>query len=133
MRAKHIATGKEYAVKILDKNHLIRHNKQSMALAEKNALVKLGSRHPGVIRLYWTFQDEFSLCKGLSQHSSQHSPCVNLGVCVDFVVDLARNGEMQSLVSRLGSLSINCAQYYAAQIVDAVEYMHSLNVIHRFE
>jgi 3-phosphoinositide dependent protein kinase-1 len=132
MRAKHIATGKEYAVKILDKNHLIRHNKQSMALAEKNALVKLGSRHPGVLRLYWAFQDEFSLCEGL-RLLLNILPRMNLWICADFVVDLARNGEMQSLISRLGSLAITCAKYYAAQIVDAVEYMHSLNVIHRFE
>jgi 3-phosphoinositide dependent protein kinase-1 len=38
---------------------------------------------------------------------------------------------MQSLISRLGSLSTQCAQYYGAQIVDALEYTHSAGVIHR--
>lgn len=50
----------------------------------------------------------------------------------DFVIDLARNGELQSLISKLGSLSTNCARYYAAQVVDALDYMHSKGVIHRY-
>lgn len=49
----------------------------------------------------------------------------------DFVIDLARNGEMQSLISKLGSLSTKCTQYYAAQVVDALDYMHTKGVIHR--
>lgn len=56
------ATGKEYAVKILDKSHLARHNKLQTALAEKNTLVRLGAGHPGFVKLHWTFQDEYSLC-----------------------------------------------------------------------
>ncbi|KAG9316178.1 kinase-like protein [Chiua virens] len=110
MRARHTRTGQEYAIKILDKNHLIRKEKMLVALAEKNTLVKLGAGHPGVIHLHWTFQDEWSLF---------------------FVLDLAPNGEMQSRISCLGSLSLPCARYYTAQIVDAIEYMHDKNVIHR--
>ena len=54
-----------------------------------------------------------------------------LGSNVDFVLDLAKNGELQSKISNLGSLSLECSKYYAAQIVDAVAYMHSKDVIHR--
>ncbi|KAJ8596394.1 kinase-like protein [Rhizopogon salebrosus TDB-379] len=110
MRARYIRTGQEYAIKILDKNHLIRKEKMLVALAEKNVLVKLGAGHPGIIHLHWTFQDEWSLF---------------------FVLDLAPNGEMQSRISRLGSLSLPCSRYYAAQIVDALQYMHGKDVIHR--
>ncbi|KAH0827309.1 kinase-like protein [Lanmaoa asiatica] len=110
MRARYARSGQEYAIKILDKNHLIRKEKMLVALAEKNTLVKLGAGHPGIIHLHWTFQDDWSLF---------------------FVLDLAPNGEMQSRISRLGSLSLACARYYTAQIVDAIEYMHDKDVIHR--
>jgi hypothetical protein len=63
MHGTHRATGKEYAVKILDKSHLFRHNKLPTALAEKNTLVRLGAGHPGFVKLHWTFQDEYSLCE----------------------------------------------------------------------
>jgi 3-phosphoinositide dependent protein kinase-1 len=63
MRATHIATGQEYAIKVLDKAHLIKNKKMSTALAEKNALVRLGAGHPGFVRLSSAFHDEWSLCK----------------------------------------------------------------------
>ncbi|THH20791.1 hypothetical protein EW146_g648 [Bondarzewia mesenterica] len=106
----HRATRQEYAVKVLDKGHLKRNNKLQTALAEKNTLVRLGSGHPGIVRLHWAFQDDWSLY---------------------FVIDYAKNGELQSRISRMGSLSTTCARYYAAQLVDALDYMHSKGVIHR--
>lgn len=62
MLAKHRATQNEYAIKILDKSHLRRNGKLPTALAEKNTLVRLGAGHPGIVRLHWAFQDEWSLC-----------------------------------------------------------------------
>ncbi|KAH9983613.1 kinase-like domain-containing protein [Russula compacta] len=110
MHGTHTSTRQEYAIKVLDKGHLKRNNKLHTALAEKNTLVRLGSGHPGIVRLHWAFQDEWSLY---------------------FVLDLARNGELQSRISRMGSLSTTCARYYAAQLVDALDYMHLRGVIHR--
>ncbi|KAI0697260.1 kinase-like domain-containing protein [Cytidiella melzeri] len=110
MLARHRNTGKEYAIKVLDKGHLKRNNKLATALAEKNTLVRLGAGHPGIVHLHWTFQDEWSLF---------------------FVLDLARNGEIQSRISRLGSLSLPCCRYYTAQLIDALDYMHTKGVIHR--
>ncbi|KAK7035252.1 serine/threonine protein kinase [Paramarasmius palmivorus] len=104
------SSGKKYAIKIIDKAYLIRKQKIGVAMVEKNALTKLLPGHPGIVRLYRTFQDAASLY---------------------FVLDLATNGEMQSLISRLGSLSTRCAQYYAAQLVDALDYMHGKGVVHR--
>ena len=128
-RATHFATGQEYAIKILDKGHLKRYNKMETALAEKNTLVRLGSGHPGIVRLHSTFQDEWSLCECISVYLT--SFLILMLFVLVFVLDLARNGEMQSRIMRLGSLSTECTRYYAAQIVDALDYMHSKGVIHR--
>ena len=64
-RATLYTTGQEYAIKILDKGHLRRYGKLETALAEKNTLVRLGSGHPGIVRLHSTFQDDWSLCESL--------------------------------------------------------------------
>ncbi|CAL1706788.1 unnamed protein product [Somion occarium] len=108
--ARNKNNGQEYAIKVLDKGHLKRKNKLNVAISEKNTLVRLGSGHPGIVRLHSAFQDDWSLF---------------------FVLDLVRNGDLQSRIKRLGSLSVDCARYYAAQIVDALDYMHSKGVIHR--
>ena len=63
MQATHRVTKQDYAIKVLDKNHLARNNKLQTALIEKNTLVRLGAGHPGIVKLHWTFQDEYSLCK----------------------------------------------------------------------
>jgi len=66
--------------------------------------------HPGIIRLYSTFNDSTSLY---------------------FVLDLARNGELLAFIRKYGSLDLESARYYAAQLIDALEFMHERGVIHR--
>ena len=61
----HRRTGQQYAIKIIDKNYLIRMKKKETALAEKNALVQLGAGHPGIVRLYLSYQDNYSLCESI--------------------------------------------------------------------
>lgn len=102
-------TLREYAVKVLDKRYIIKEKKVKYVNIEKNTLNRLGD-HPGIIRLYYTFQDEQSLY---------------------FVLDFATNGELLALIKRLGSLNEECARYYGAQLLDAIDYMHSKGVIHR--
>jgi serine/threonine protein kinase len=53
--------GKQYAVKIITKSHLIRAQKVETAAAERKALIRLHG-HPGIVSLYHAFQDEWSLC-----------------------------------------------------------------------
>ncbi|KAJ7019804.1 kinase-like domain-containing protein [Mycena alexandri] len=103
------ADGKQYAVKIMFKVHLTRAGKLKTVGAELKALRRLNG-HPGIVAFYHAFQDDSSFY---------------------LVIELAAKGEMQSVISRLGSLSTRCTQYYAAQIADALEYMHSKEVIHR--
>ncbi|KAK9452756.1 kinase-like domain-containing protein [Dipodascopsis uninucleata] len=102
-------TLREYAIKILDKRHIIKEKKVKYVNIEKNTLNRLSS-HPGVVRLYYTFQDERSLY---------------------FVLDLAPNGELFTVLKKLGTLSVECTRYYSSQLLDTVEYMHNNGVIHR--
>ncbi|KAK6525564.1 pkb-activating kinase-like protein [Arthrobotrys megalospora] len=99
----------EYAIKVLDKRHIIKEKKVKYVNIEKNTLNRLGD-HPGIVRLYYTFQDERSLY---------------------FVLDLATGGELLGFVKKLGSFDEECTRFYGAQILDAIEYMHSKGVIHR--
>lgn len=102
-------TLRSYAIKILDKRHIIKEKKVKYVDIEKHTLNRLGD-HPGIIKLYYTFQDESSLY---------------------FVLDYASNGELLTLIKKMGSLDEECSKYYGAQILDAVEFMHSKGVVHR--
>lgn len=50
-----------YAVKVLDKMHIIREKKARYVNIEKEALSRC-VRLKGVVTLYWTFQDRHHLC-----------------------------------------------------------------------
>ncbi|KAF5310517.1 hypothetical protein D9619_008012 [Psilocybe cf. subviscida] len=105
---------KHYALKVLNKAHLSKKKVIRSAIVEKDALIKLGTgalpHHPGVVRLHHCFQDPAHLY---------------------FALDLAPNGDTKALVQRLGSISLDCARYYTAQLVDAVQYLHRSGVAHR--
>ncbi|KAF8064131.1 kinase-like domain-containing protein [Lyophyllum atratum] len=110
IQAKGKKSGRTYAIKVLDKAHLQRHNQRRTAYAEKESLVVLGLGHPGIVGLHSTFSDAWSLY---------------------FVLDLLPNGDLRALISRYGSLSLACTRYYMVQLVDALEYIHSKGVMHR--
>jgi 3-phosphoinositide dependent protein kinase-1 len=76
---------------------------------EKTALLKLKNVN-GVITLFCTFQSPTKLF---------------------FVLTLARNGDLLKYINRAGSLPLECAKFYAAELLIAIEGMHSNSVIHR--
>lgn len=100
---------KEYAIKILDKRHIIKEKKVKYVNIEKDTLNRLND-HPGIVRLYYTFQDERSLY---------------------FVIDYCPGGELLSVLKRVGTFDEECTRFYGAQILDAIDYMHKRGVIHR--
>ncbi|KAI9374273.1 kinase-like domain-containing protein [Aspergillus egyptiacus] len=102
-------TLKEYAIKILDKRHIIKEKKVKYVNIEKDTLNRL-TDHPGVVRLYYTFQDERSLY---------------------FVLDLCKGGELLGVLKRMTTFDEECTKFYGAQILDAIDYMHKRGVIHR--
>ena len=54
-------TKKQYAIKRLDKAHIVKNNKVKYVMIERDAISKMN--HPGIIKLYWTYKDNRSLCK----------------------------------------------------------------------
>ncbi|RKF60446.1 Serine/threonine-protein kinase PKH2 [Erysiphe neolycopersici] len=102
-------TSKEYAIKILDKKHIIKEKKVKYVNIEKDTLNRL-IEHPGIVRLYYTFQDSTSLY---------------------YVLDVASGGELLGVLKRNGLFSEECTRFYGAQILDAIEHMHNRGVIHR--
>lgn len=102
-------TMKEYAVKVLDKRHIIKEKKVKYVNIEKNTLNRL-TEHPGIVRLYYTFQDESSLY---------------------YVLDLCNGGELLGVLKKTGTFDVDCTRFYGAQILDAIDYMHSRGIIHR--
>lgn len=60
VRVKKKDTGQEYALKVMDKRHIMREKKVQYVKMERLILDQLD--HPGVTRLHFTFQDNLYLC-----------------------------------------------------------------------
>ena len=58
--AKEVETGTEFAIKVLEKRHIMREKKSQYVMREKEILMKMN--HPFIIRLFYTFQDSDRLC-----------------------------------------------------------------------
>ncbi|KAJ3040803.1 3-phosphoinositide dependent protein kinase-1 [Rhizophlyctis rosea] len=106
--AREKGTDREFAVKMLDKRHIIKEKKVKYVNVEKDVLNALS--HPGIIKLYYTFQDQHSLY---------------------FVLELAKDGDLLGVIRKLGCFDAEGARWYIAEIIDAVAYLHSQGVIHR--
>ncbi|KAK4836320.1 hypothetical protein QYF36_021377 [Acer negundo] len=108
VRAKKKDSGTVYALKIMDKKFITKENKTAYVKLERIVLDQLD--HPGVVRLFFTFQDTFSLYMALES---------------------CEGGELFDQITRKGRLSEGEARFYAAEVVDALEYIHSMGLIHR--
>uniref|UniRef100_A0A7N0UKP5 non-specific serine/threonine protein kinase n=1 Tax=Kalanchoe fedtschenkoi TaxID=63787 RepID=A0A7N0UKP5_KALFE len=108
IRAKKKDTGVIYALKIMDKKFILKENKTAYVKMERIVLDQLN--HPGIVQLCFTFQDTFSIYMGLES---------------------CEGGELFDQITRKGRLSEEEARFYAAEVVDALEYIHSMGLIHR--
>jgi len=105
---KHKSTGKLCAIKVIKRELLRKENKEHQFKAEKEILKVVN--HPNIIKLLYDFVSKKNIYFGL---------------------EYAPNRELSTLLRIAKTLSFSLAQYYTAQIVSALEYLHSLHIAHR--
>eukprot|EP01087_Luapelamoeba_hula_P022625 TRINITY_DN815_c2_g1_i8.p1 TRINITY_DN815_c2_g1~~TRINITY_DN815_c2_g1_i8.p1 ORF type:complete len:484 (+),score=80.44 TRINITY_DN815_c2_g1_i8:217-1668(+) len=102
------ATGHYYCVKILSKAKVRSDNQVLHVRNEKEILQWINN--PFIMKLYATFQDQNNLY---------------------FLLEYVAGGELFTHIKMRGRLTESAARFYAAEIIQAIKYLHSLNVAHR--
>jgi len=106
--AKKRTTGDLFAIKVLRKADMIRKNAVESILAERNILISV--RNPFVVRFFYSFTCRENLY---------------------LVMEYLNGGDLYSLLRNLGCLDEEMARVYIAEVVLALEYLHTLHVVHR--
>ncbi|EER17036.1 cAMP-dependent protein kinase catalytic subunit, putative, partial [Perkinsus marinus ATCC 50983] len=97
-----------FALKILYKSEVIRLKQVGHVRAEREILQRLS--HPFIVNLFTTFRDEIRLF---------------------MLMGYVNGGELFSLIRKGERLLNEDARFYAAEIVLAFEYLHSLDIVYR--
>jgi cGMP-dependent protein kinase len=100
--------GTTYALKAVNKSHIVSMGQQDHIISEKQVMAEL--KHPFLIRLFATFKDSSKLY---------------------FLMEPALGGELFTVLRRMRQFDVKTAQFYAASVVLAFEYMHSKGIIYR--
>jgi serine/threonine protein kinase len=105
---QHRPSKRFFAMKILKKSEVLRLKQVEHVNSERAILAQL--KHPFIVRLFRSFQDDRNLY---------------------MVLDYIQGGELFSHLRRAGRFSDDVARFYAAEILSAIEFMHSFNIIYR--
>ena len=104
-------TGRLYAIKIIKKDKTYLNTNKSVYLAESTIMKKLTDL-PFIVRLSYTFQTDNELYFAME-------PCIG-GTLFHFITHWVR-----------GELNINLIRFYMAEIIVALEKIHSKNIMYR--
>lgn len=103
-----VHNGRYYAIKVLKKQQVVK-MKQVEHTNDERRMLKL-VEHPFLIRMWGTFQDAKNLF---------------------MVMDYIEGGELFSLLRKSQRFPNPVAKFYAAEVVLALEYLHSHDIIYR--
>ncbi|CAN8302863.1 unnamed protein product, partial [Cochlearia groenlandica] len=106
--AKKKITGDLFAIKVLKKADTIRKNAVESILAERDILIN--AHNPFVVRFFYSFTCRENLY---------------------LVMEYLNGGDLYSLLAKIGRLDESIARVYIAELVLALEYIHSQGVVHR--
>ena len=101
-------TGRAYAIKVIDKQLVMRLRQQHQVFRERDIMARLV--HENICNLYYTFQDPSYLF---------------------FVLELCHGGTLFDVITEHGKLNNKAAVFYTAEMVNALSYLHSKNIAHR--
>ena len=106
--AKKKQTKSYFAIKVLKKEEMVRKNQVSNIKQERKIMSK--TKSPFVVKLHYSFQ------------SKEH---------LYLVQEYCNGGDFGSMLKMLGYLEEDWAKVYIAEIVLALEYLHSQGIVHR--
>ena len=106
--AKYNLNENEYAIKQIDKNLVDKFEKHYEIHIEKQCLIQL--KHPNIVKMNRAFQDDNYLY---------------------FVLEYCANRDLGGLINCLGKFSYKLAQFYSAELLSAIIYMHKEGIYHR--
>jgi len=108
MQVRKKDTGRIYAMKVLDKKHILDHGEVQHTRSEKNILQKV--HHNFLVNLVFSFQTDDKLY---------------------LVMDYVNGGEMFFHLQKDKRFSEERSRFYAAEILLALEHLHANGIIYR--
>jgi tRNA A-37 threonylcarbamoyl transferase component Bud32 len=107
-KVEHMSTGKIYAMKAISKKYLSRSKQLKYAKTESKILRIVN--HPFVIRMCYAFQ------------TTEH---------INFILDYCELGDLAILIERKQIFNEDEARFYISELILAIEYLHSENIVYR--
>ncbi|XP_022114121.1 cAMP-dependent protein kinase catalytic subunit alpha-like [Pieris rapae] len=106
--SKYTKTGKYYAMKVMEKEKIVKMKQIEHSYYEKKILC--GLNFPFVVYMKYFFKDN---------------------VYLYYVLPFVAGGEMFSHLRKLGKFDETTSKFYGAQVVLALEYLHSCELVYR--
>ena len=101
-------TGRFYALKLIDKQYIIKNNKQNIVQNEKEIMSQLNN--PFLMKLHYSFESKFYLV---------------------FVMDYCAGGELFFHLRKFQRMNEQQAKFYFGELCVGMMYLHQLNIIYR--